>query len=64
MKKILLILPSLNEGRNLEILIERVLRTKYNLDILIINDDTNTKTVKYFLNLKKKQKKEIFFLNL
>ena len=62
MNKILLILPSLNEDRNLEILIERVLRTKYNLDILIINDDTNTKTVKYFLNLKKKTKKRnIFF---
>ena len=62
MNKILLILPSLNEGRNLEILIERVIRTKYNLDILIINDDTNTKTARSILNLKKiTKKKNIFF---
>ena len=62
MKKTLLILPSLNEGKNLEILIKRVFRTKYSLDILIINDETNSITLKRILNLKKNiKKKNIFF---
>ncbi len=62
MKKILLILPTLNEGKNLEILIDRVLKTKNNFDILIINDDTNENSLKYILNLKKKiKRKNIFF---
>ena len=49
MKKTLLILPTLNEGKNLEILIDRVLKTKHKLDILIINDDTNEESLKYIL---------------
>ena len=62
MKKTLLILPSLNEGKNLEILIKRVFKTKYSLDILIINDETNAVTLRHFLNLKKRiKRKNIFF---
>ena len=49
-----LILPTLNEGKNLEILIDRVLKTKHKLDILIINDDTNEESLKYILDFKKK----------
>ena len=61
MKKTLLILPTLNEGKNLVILIKRVLKTKHNLDILIINDDTNEESLRYILNLKKKNKKKKYF---
>ena len=62
MKKTLLILPTLNEGKNLEILIDRVLKTKHKLDILIINDDTNKESLRYILDFKKKiKRKKIFF---
>ena len=63
MNKILLILPTINEEKNIKILLKQILKTKIKLDILIIDDGSSDNTLSVINNLKKKIKKIKFSLN-
>ena len=59
MNKILLILPTINEERTLKFY-EQILRTKLELDILIIDDGSFDNTLSIIDDLKKNLKKTNF----
>ena len=60
MNKILLILPTINEEKNIKILLEQILRTKLELDILIIDDGSFDNTLSIIDDFKKNLKKTNF----
>ena len=62
MNKILLILPTINEEKNIKILLKQILKTKIKLDILIIDDGSSDNTLSVINNLKKKIKKNKIFV--
>ena len=47
MNKILLILPTINEEKNIKPLLKQILKTKIQLDILIIDDVLFRQYLKY-----------------
>jgi len=59
--KILLILPSMNENKNLKILLDQIYKVSHTFNILIINDNTRKEDVQFITNYVKKFKKIKFF---
>ena len=60
-KKILIILPTLNEIKNIKILFNRIKKIDLNLNILFIDDNSIDGTREYIQFLKKKRKKFKFY---
>jgi len=56
MKKIVII-PTLNENKNINILVSKITKIDKNLDLLFIDDNSSDGTKKKILNLSKKNKK-------
>ena len=62
MNKILLILPTINEEKNVKLLLKQILKTKIQLDILIIDDGSIDNTVNVINNFKNQFKKKKIFV--
>lgn len=62
MSKILTILPTLNEEKNIKILFNRINKTKINTDIIYIDDNSKDRTIKVIKFLIFKNKKKKIFL--
>ena len=62
MNKILLILPTINEEKNIKPLLKQILKTKIQLDILIIDDGSSDNTLNIINSFKKKIKKNKILL--
>ena len=56
MSKILLILPTINEEKNIKLLLKQIIKTKIQLDILVIDDGSLDNTLSV-INIFKKNKK-------
>ena len=62
MNKNLLILPTNNEEKNVKLLLKQILKTKIQLDILVIDDGSSDNTLSVINNFKKKIRKSKIFV--
>ncbi len=62
MNKNLLILPTINEEKNVKLLLKQILKTKIQLDILVIDDGSSDNTLSVINNFKKKNRKSKIFV--
>jgi dolichol-phosphate mannosyltransferase len=56
MSKILIIIPTLNENKNIDILVKKIISLKINLTILVIDDNSTDGTRKKIVTCCKKNK--------
>ena len=57
-KKILIILPTLNEGNNIPILYSKIKSLKISLDLLFIDDGSNDNTIEIIKKIARKKKQK------
>ena len=58
-KKILIILPTLNEGNNISILYSKIKSLKISLDLLFIDDGSNDNTIEMIKKISRKKNTQI-----
>ena len=63
MNNVIIIVPTLNEKENIEILINQLVTTNIVFDLLFIDDNSNDGTQKVIKDLVKKNKISIIFLD-
>ena len=58
-KKILIVLPTLNEDRNISVLYKKIRSLRIPLDLLFIDDGSNDNTVEIIKKIAKNKNKKI-----
>tara|TARA_B100000949_G_C14054968_1_gene355263 strand:+ start:117 stop:347 length:231 start_codon:yes stop_codon:yes gene_type:complete len=64
MNNLIIIIPTLNEKENIEILFDKLIKTNIEFDLLFIDDNSNDGTRELIEELAKKNKILIIFLGL